>query len=146
MEDKKHQLSDEYMIFDETKGRYILTSEYVLDSSGINLATRLKTKGMANPQATVNGFLDRISVLTYRYITDHSINSAYRKHLVAHCPSARPIIQEAMLSQLLYVLAEGDLTLSSDKEKRAMWFDESARSILLTPLREVGYCLLYCGA
>lgn len=142
---KKYPYSDEYMRYDEAKGRYVLTSKCLLDNAGINLMTRLNTRGSANPQATVNGFLDRISSLTYRFIDSHAINVAERHHVIARCPSARPLIQEAMLSQALYVLIEGDLSLSADKDKRSMWFDETARQVLLTPLRETGYSLLYCG-
>jgi hypothetical protein len=35
-----------------------------------------------------------------------------------------------MLAQALYVLTNGDLSLSADKEKRALWFDETARITL----------------
>ena len=143
---KNYPYTDDYMIFDEKKYRYILTAKYVLDSTGINLTTRLNAKGSANAQSAVNGFLDRISVLTYKYIDAHSINTPLRNHIIAICPSARPILQEAMLAQALYVLTNGDLSLSADKEKRALWFDETARITLLTPLIETGYCLLYCGA
>ena len=134
---KNYPYTDDYMIFDEKKYRYILTAKYVLDSTGINLTTRLNAKGSANAQSAVNGFLDRISVLTYKYIDAHSINTQLRNHIIAICPSARPILQEAMLAQALYVLTNGDLSLSADKEKRALWFDETAR-ITLCKLSEYG--------
>lgn len=143
---KKFPSSDEYMRFDEAKGRYILTAKAILDGTGVNLSVRLNAKGSANEQATINGFLDRISSLTYRFIDGHAINVNLRHHIIACAPSARPIMKEAMISQALYVLTNGDLSLSSDKEKRAIWFDQTAEQILLTPLRETGYSLLYCGA
>lgn len=142
---QKFPYDDEYMRFDEVKGRYILTRKCLLDNTGIDLMTRLKTRGSANVQATVNGFLDRISSLTYRFIDSHAINVIERHRIIAYCPSARPIMQEAMLSQALYVLTEGDLSLSAEKDKRAMWFDETAQQVLFTPLIETGYSLLYCG-
>lgn len=145
-EQKKFPFSDEYMRFDDVKRRYILTAKAILDNTGIDLMTRLNAKGSANPQATVNGLLDRISMLTYRFIDGHSINPTLRNHIIAHAPSARPIIQQAMIAQTVYVLTEGDLSLSTDLSKRALWFDETAKQILLTPLCETGYSLLYCGA
>ena len=137
--------SDGYTIFDKTKNRYILTEKYIADNTGINLFARLNTKGSANPQATVNGFLDRISALTYSFIDKHAINTEYRRYIIAHAPSARAIMQEAMLAQALYVLTEGDLSLSVEKDKREFWFDETANIALQKPLRETGYCLLYTG-
>lgn len=141
---KKFPYDDEYMRFDEIKRRYILTDKALLHNTGINLKTRLNAKGSANVQATINGFLDRVSALTYRFIYQHN-NPAMLQRLIATAPSARPIIQEAMLSQAVYMLTEGDLSLSQDKDKRAMWFDETAQITLLTPLRETGCSLLYCG-
>ena len=54
-------------------------------------------------------------------------------------------MQEAMLAQALYVLTEGDLSLSAEKDKREIWFDETAKIVLQKPLLETGYCLLYTG-
>lgn len=137
--------SDAYMQFDEKKGRYILTAKCISDNTGIDLMTRLNTKGCVNPQATVNGFLDRISTLVYSYIDMHAMNTQYRRYVIAMAASARQILQEAMLAQALYVLTVGDLSLSTDKEKRSLWFDENARIALERPLQETGYCLLYTG-
>ncbi len=145
-ENNKYPFSDEYMRFDEKKGRYILTEKALLENAGIDLTIRLNAKASANPQAIVNGFLDRISSLTYRFIDGHTIDTVRRHYIIACAPSARPIMQEAMMAQALYVLTAGDLSLSADKEKRALWFDETARQILFTPLCETGYSLLYCGA
>lgn len=146
MQCKDFVRTDEYMRFDEVFQRYILTAKCVLDFTGIELATRLNAKGSANEQATLNGFLNRISVLTYQFIADHAINVELRYHVANCCPSARPIMQEAMLAQTLYVLTNGDLTLSADKEKRALWFDKTAETILYRNICETGYSLLYCGA
>lgn len=142
---EKYPLSDEYMVFDMLKYRYVLTAKCLLDKTGINLTARLTTKGTANPQAAIGGWLDRISVLTYRFIDAHAIDPELRNHIIANAPSARPLMQEAMLAQGLYVLTNGDLSLSPELEKRALWFDETAKNILLTPLCETGYSLLYTG-
>ncbi|MCX4363996.1 MAG: hypothetical protein OSJ74_11565, partial [Clostridia bacterium] len=97
---KKDTRNDEYMVFDEVKRRYILTAKALTDKTGINLATRLNAKGSANVQATINGFLDRISALTYRFICQYN-DTEFLINLIACSPSARPIIMEAMLSQAL---------------------------------------------
>ena len=137
--------SDEYMIFDEKSHHYVLTSKCILDHTGIDLATRLKVRGSANQQAAINGFLNRVSSLTYRYLYQFNDNNVL-DNIIAHCESARAIIQEAMESQTLYMLINGDLSMAQEADKRAMWFDDTAKIVLGRTISETGVSLTYQGS
>lgn len=137
--------SDAYMRYDELKHRYILTPKCVLDELGIDMEARLSAKGSANPQATINALLDRVSALTYRFIYAHNIDNEAQRYAIETLPSARRILFEAMKAQLTYVMAVGDLSLSSDKNKRLQYMDDVAAEILSNPLPEIGYSLIYTG-
>lgn len=90
--------SDAYMRYDELKHRYILTPKCVLDELGIDMEARLSAKGSANPQATINALLDRVSALTYRFIYAHNIDNEAQRYAIETLPSARRILFEAMES------------------------------------------------
>ncbi len=137
--------SDAYMRYDELKHRYILTPKCVLDELGIDMEARLSAKGSANPQATINALLDRVSALTYRFIYAHNIDNEAQRYAIETLPSARRILFEAMKAQLTYVMAVGDLSLSSDKNKRMQYMDDVAAEILSNPLPELGHSLIYTG-
>lgn len=137
--------SDAYMRYDELKHRYILTQKCVLDELGIDMEARLSAKGSANPQATINALLDRVSALTYRFIYAHNIDNEAQRYAIETLPSARRILFEAMKAQLTYVMAVGDLSISSDKNKRLQYMDDVAAEILSNPLPEIGYSLIYTG-
>lgn len=137
--------SDEYMIFDDKKHRYILTAKCILDSTGIDLLTRLNVRSSANPQAAINGFLDRVSALTYRYLYQFNDNNIIDR-IIGSYQSARDIIREAMESQTLYMLINGDLSMSQEADKRLMWFDETAKTVLSRTIPETGVSLTYQGS
>ena len=134
-----------YMRYDELKHRYILTPKCVLDELGIDMEARLSAKGSANPQATINALLDRVSALTYRFIYAHNIDNEAQRYAIETLPSARRILFEAMKAQLTYVMAVGDLSLSSDKNKRLQYMDDVAAEMLENPLLELGHSLIYTG-
>lgn len=137
-------ISDNYLIYDKFKKRYILTPKCVLDELGINLEVRLNVKKSSTPQATVNAFLDRVSYLIYNYIFKHNDKQTLQ-YILDNVISTREIIKEAMKCQLLYILSVGDLTMSTDINKRKFWLDDSAYAILLRELPETGKSLLYTG-
>ena len=57
----------------------------------------------------------------------------------------RAKIKEAMEQQLLYFLTVGDISKTTDAQKRALKFDETAKAILEEYIPELGTNLLYTG-
>lgn len=132
-------ISDEFMIYSEEFKRYILTEKDVVTNLGIDINKRLK-----NPNA-VNSLLNQISIQVYRYIHEHNVANSFQDYVISHTETGRKIIKCAMEEQLIYVMVNGDLSRSTDKEKSEHWFDNNAREVLLTPIPEIGTHVLYCG-
>lgn len=135
--------SDEHMIFSESSGRYVLTPQAIQDRFGINLLDEAKNDAYA--EIAVNEVLDTVSLHVYNFIFSHSVHNDYQRQCVNCLESGRSIVYEAMLRQFAYLKAVGDLTKSTDANKRALWFDTMAEQTLLRVIPETGRSLLYCG-
>lgn len=132
--------TDTYMTYDEITGRYILTAKAVFDKLGIDLTGAIKD----NPNG-VSGLLNRISILTYKKIHEHNADNAIQDSMIACSEGGRKIIFEAMIEQFLYVKTVGDLSMSTDVSKRALWFSDTAYEILMRPIPEFGQSVCYTG-
>lgn len=134
-----YPLTDEFMKYDYDTHRYVLTEKDVFENLGINLSARVK-----NPTA-VNSLLDRVSKQVYDYIHEYNANNTLQDFIIAVTESGRKIIKSAMEEQLIYIMTVGDLSRSTDLNKRALWFDENARRELSQPLCEIGCSIIYTG-
>lgn len=132
--------SDDYMTFDELSGHYTLTAKAIENEYGINLEEAAKD----NPKAGL-AVLNLISAHVYRKIHEHAIDTNLQDCIIATTKSGRKIIYKAMLEQFAYVKQNGDLSKSVDKEKRSIWFDDTAYETLLTPIPEIGRSICYVG-
>ena len=132
-------ISDEFMIYNEEYNRYILTEKDVVTNLGIDINDRVK-----NPEA-INSLLNQISIQVYRFIHEHNVANVVQDYIIATTEMGRKIINTAMEEQLIYVMTNGDLSRSTDKEKRALWFDDNAKEVLMTPIKEIGTHILYSG-
>lgn len=123
--------NDDYMIFDELSGHYVLTSKFALDQYGIDLFDEVNDRNSANAQIAVSAFLKQISNTIYNFIHSYTIYEKRQDFMIATNPHLRSVIQQAMGEQLVYVRMVGDLSRSTDKEKRALAIDENAKQILI---------------
>ena len=123
--------SDEYMIFDEMTGHYVLTSKFALDRYGIDLFEGINDRNSANLQIAVSALLKRVSTLVYNFIHSFTIHDRRQDFMIATNPYLRSVIQDAMGEQLVYMHMKGDLSRSTDKEKRELAIDESVKDILI---------------
>ena len=137
--------SDEYMIFDEDAQRYILTPTYALEKLGLNLDAEVNERNAVASQIAVKGILNRISSKIYNFIHKHCISDMLRDAVIHKTATARKYIMQAMSDQLFYEKLKGDMSISTDKEKRAFAIDENAKAVLERIIPEVGYSLLYTG-
>lgn len=135
-----YPFDDDYMYYDFHKHRYVLTLKDVEENLDIDLVARLRRETQADK------ILRQVSSHVYNYI--HSTNSVFasaKDFVIAKTLSGRAIIQEAMEEQLIYMLMNGDLHRSTDKEKRALAMDDEAIDILSQLIPEIGCNLLYGG-
>lgn len=132
--------SDDYLTYDYTLHRYVLTEKDVLDNFAINMTARFKN---AN---TVQTVLRQVSTQVYNYIHKYNVNTAMQDYIIAKTEKGREIIKNALEQQLLYWLTVGDLTRSTDKDKRAVWLDINAEDILMQGIPEIGVPIIYTGS
>ena len=132
--------SDNYMTYSETTGQYSLTAQAVFERLGIELPSASKDNAIGT-----QAILNRVSMLTYRKIHEHSTDNKRQDLVIATTTSGRSIIFEAMLEQFFYIKQVGDLSLSVKKEERALYFSDTAYEILLQPIPEIGRSVCYTG-
>lgn len=124
--------SDEYMTYNEARSHYVLTAKAVLDNLGIDLNVNVKDNANG-----VNAFLMRVSELTYRKMHEYGDNTE-QDRIIATTESGRNIIFNAMLEQFFYVKAVGDLSLSTDRDERALYASDALIEIFEETIPEIG--------
>lgn len=130
---------DDYMTFDKLTGHYVLTEKYALEQYGLDLYEDVNDRNSTNAQLAVGAILKQVSRLIYNFIHGFSIYNDRQDHIIATSPRMRKVIMDAMGNQLLYMSQVGDLSRSTNAEKRKLAIDENAKSILINS----GIC--YCG-
>lgn len=136
---ESYPLSDEYMIFNTKTSRYELTERDVLEFLGINLKERVKNEN------AIAQILKTVSLQTYSFIHQFNVNNDFQDFVLATTQKGREVIKSAMEQQLIYLCTVGDLSKTTDLDKRGVWFDEIAKEILLTPIPEIGTSICYSG-
>ena len=136
--------NDGLMRFDVSANQYVLT-EKALSENGINISP--ETDDTAYAQTVTANVLKRISRKVYNFIHMHNVDNPKQDWLIAHVPSLRKIIYEALTAQALYMYTVGDLALTTDRDltKRSN-ISEDCAEVLLTTVPELGICILYTGA
>lgn len=124
--------SDEYMTYNEARSHYVLTAKAVLDNLGIDLNVNVKDNANG-----VNAFLMRVSELTYRKMHEYGDNTE-QDSVIATTETGRKIIFNAMLEQFFYVKAVGDLSLSTDRDERALYASDALIEIFEETIPEIG--------
>lgn len=140
-----YPFSDEFMTFDEVSNQYILTSACVQKRLGLSLSENVNERNAVNQQIAELRILRQVSNLIYSYIHKFNIRTDLQDYIIEKVPSARIMIQQAMEEQLLYMSMKGDLSRSTDKEKRELAIDETAKEICARVLPELGISILYTG-
>lgn len=140
--------SDEMMVFDEAKKRYILTDQCAL-AQNINLDQELNSAGVTAKNNLPDQILDRVSKTVYNYVYAHGGRDVKQRKM-AEDDSYRPFIQDAMIEQLLYFMTNGDLNQlarvdvqSGREHSRAAKLDAAYAPEMQNILGQTD--LLYCG-
>ena len=136
--------SDDYMIFEELTGRYVLTEQALL-ANGTNIRARLERNRTVNATLVINRILHRVSDMIYNYIHRFNSDNKQQDLWIASLESLRGIIYKAMLEQAEYFLMNGDLSRSVERDKREVAIDYSAQETLNTTVTELGVPITYQG-
>ena len=140
-----YPFSDEFMVFNEDEKRYVLTPECVQKRLGLNLMESVNERNAVNQQIALQRVLKQVSNLVYSYIHKFNFRTDLQDYIIEKVPSARIMIQQAMEEQLLYMSMKGDLSRSTDREKRELAIDETAKEICARVLPELGISIIYTG-
>lgn len=103
--------SNEEMTYNKNTHRYVLTKNYCVRNN-VDLDAELNTYGMANKSAAAENLLDRISRIIYQHCYRHGMAKEKKEHDIATVEAFRDVIRDAMMEQLLYVMANGDYFLA----------------------------------
>ena len=136
--------SDDYMIFEELTGRYVLTEQALL-ANGTNIRARLERNRTVNATLVINRILHRVSDMIYNYIHRFNSDNKQQDLWIESLESLRGIIYKAMLEQAEYFLMNGDLSRSVERDKREVAIDYSAQETLNTTVTELGVPITYQG-
>lgn len=145
--------SDEYMVYDYSKHQYRLTPKAVLDKLNEDL-TRYSPATSANRQRDAEIMLENISDEVYNQVYEDSLNYLVPEFVMAKCPSARAIIQQALIEQVKYFCFNGAISVYSGVNFQKGVVGESANSRILAPnakrvlnrvIQEIGVPLTYQG-
>lgn len=137
--------SNDLMIFDEETKQYRITEKALL-SRGIDLRSRLAQSKSSSPEFVINGLLEECTDLIYSYIHEFNVDNEYQDFLIATVPALRPIIYKALIKQAVYIIFNGNLSISTDITKRSLAIDETAKRTLDTVVCELGRAITFTGA
>ncbi len=142
----EYPYNDDYMYYDQDEHRYILTEKCIVEKLGIQITSEINERNGISPQIIVKNLLNRVSALIYGYLHAHARNTALQDYFIATIPSLRKIIQNAMEYQFVYMKMKGDLSISTDTNKRVFAIDELAKQELDKTVPELNRSITYTGA
>lgn len=130
---------DEYLNYDYTTHRYVLTAQDLLENFNENLNVKFKDNRDIAP------FLKNISNEIYAYIHLWNVNNAAQDFVIAKTEGGRKIIREAMEAQAIYELRVGNYKYSGDPEKQKNWLSLEAKDVLERLIPEIRVPIIYGG-
>lgn len=137
--------SDDYMLWDESTNRYILTEKALNERVGLNLRARMGECSLISPEIAIKSFNTTVSDMIYQFIHEHNADNSRQDMLIATVSDLRRIIQRAMELQAVYVSINGNMYLSAKPEERAAAIDYMAQGMLGTVVPCLGVSILHTG-
>lgn len=136
--------NDNYSVFDEFLGQWVLTPEAVQKYASIDLAAEMRDEEY--PEIATTNFLRKVSDVVYMYIHDFAFDNAHQDFILANFEEARKIVTRAMICVVQYARKVGLLVWSTDDKELAKIIPVDAKSILNRPLACYGFKpITYCG-
>lgn len=112
--------NDTYLRYDFYQHRYVLTSDFVAQKLNINLLARINATGAIDRAQAVVLLLERASQNIYTWIYECGGDNTAQEYILGTDEQARRMIADAMGEQVLYILANGDLGLTSGLDGATM--------------------------
>ena len=67
--------SDDYLVFDELTGHYVLTEKSLIDNVGFNIRARMGEGALVNPEVAIKNFTQTVSDMIYQFIHEHNVDN-----------------------------------------------------------------------
>ena len=140
----EYPYNDEFMEFNKLTNRYQLTERALL-AHGIDVREMMGPNPSVDPTYVINQIARRTSQLIYNYIHQFNTNTQRQDMIIAKTPSLRPKMYEILGAQALYMIDNGDLSLSTNPEEKKQAIDEVVKGMLAEEISEYGVSILYGG-
>ena len=98
--------NDEYMTYDYTRHRYVLTEKALFDELGINFGLLPETMD-ANPSTLAQRFAKSITATVYLHLYTGCMFRGLQEYQLATVPDLRNVIFDMLLAQARYVSGNG---------------------------------------
>lgn len=123
--------SDDYMIYDELTGHYVLTEKAIVEKCAIDLRARFADNQTINANIVINKLCRTVSDQIYSFVHDFSIYNKKQDCLIATVPKLRAAVERAMEYQLEYILGNGDIFMSLDGADAGKEIHKLSKDILI---------------
>jgi hypothetical protein len=135
--------NDDFMYFDERRGRYTLT-EAALLSRGINLRARIGAA--AEDQTTIiTAVLTASRDMVYRALHKYARDTVRQDQLIATIPDLRDVFFEILLNQAEYYIKVGDKGKSEDPNRGRLMMYEGFDDDISEYIPCIGMALVQIG-
>lgn len=104
-----YPFSDDMMIYDKVRHRYVLTEKGVEIATGIRLSLQVNT-ALGETNNVVNYYLRLISDRIYNFIYSKADNERLLEYVMAKSETCRQMLFDAMIAQTVYFVVNGDIS------------------------------------
>lgn len=98
------------MYYDYDEHMYVLTADYVMKKTGVNLILLVNSPYITDQNVAVKNLLTDISRQIYSFVYSYNVPyNEYQEYLMAKSEMARELIRIALLKQLGYIIRNGKI-------------------------------------
>ena len=109
IEPLKYPNSDNILVYDYNRHRYVLTDDAIYTYLGINFG-EIPAGMDSNPSSLAQRWANRVSDQVYRFLTKDSLNAPWLLFELATVPQLRDVVKEMLLDQAHYMAETGDVS------------------------------------
>lgn len=147
--------TDSSFVYNNETKRYTLTLDEVRNKLGVDLVQLVDSPYITDKNVAAQRILEQISSAIYYYIYSFNNDNLFQRYLLHCIPDARPMLKEAMLFQVEYIIRNGDINqytwinsshahdIHDVRNDRAV--SPYAIQALMKPLTKTGMHVLYSG-
>lgn len=144
------------LVFNEIWNMYVLDEDYAAEVLNVDYEETLNAAGLLHSANAVKNMMRRVAARVYNYIEATARNAERMREILNTSEKAKRTLRDAMLSQLEYMLNNGDLMNESgvnlsngmavDRARlKAAAMSGDAEDVLRSRILEDGCPIIYYG-